>query len=125
MRSTLINLSKRLTIPRLSPSHTSARIVRFLGVTNGQDVESYDPIMILECSPDLVNDPADRDFDDQKLLMFVETCEEGILKDLDDHGGKWLGVGTPIGIVDDGDAVDDDLIWQAYLHDEKVETKDV
>mmetsp|Transcript_9220 Transcript_9220/g.11623 ORF Transcript_9220/g.11623 Transcript_9220/m.11623 type:complete len:125 (-) Transcript_9220:590-964(-) len=124
MRSTLINLSKRLTIPRLSPSHTSARIVRFLAF-NGQDVESYDPIMILECSPDLIHDPADRDFPDQKRLMFIETCDEGILKELNDHEGKWLDVGTPIGVVDDGDVVDKDWIWQAYLHEEKVETKDV
>ena len=118
MRSTLISLSKRVTIPRLSPSHTSARIVRFLA-KNGQEVESYDPIMILECSSNLVKDPADRDFPDQKLLMFVETCEEGTLKDLDDHEGKWLDVGTPIGTIDDGDGPDGDWIWQAYKHEEE------
>lgn len=118
MRSTLINLSKRLTIPRLSPTHTSARIHRFLA-KDQQYVENYDPIMILECSSDLVADPADRDFPDQKLFMFIETCEEGVLKDLNDHGGQWVDVGTPIGIVDDGDNVDMDWIWQGYLHDEK------
>ena len=107
-----------MTIPRLSPSHTKSRIVRFL-IKNEEQVESYDPMMILECSPDLINDPADRDFPDQKPLMFIETCDEGILKNLNDHGGKWLDVGTHIGIIDDGDDIDDDWTWQAYLHQEK------
>ena len=82
--------------------------------------------MVLECSSNLVADPADRDHPDQKLLMLVETCDEGILKKLDDHGGEWLDVGTPLGIVDDGDDVDGDWTWQAYLHDEgdDVEKKD-
>uniref|UniRef100_A0A7S2WKY4 Uncharacterized protein n=1 Tax=Eucampia antarctica TaxID=49252 RepID=A0A7S2WKY4_9STRA len=119
MRACLITqLSKRLTIPRLSPTHTSSRIVRLLSFPN-DSVESYDPIMILECSSDLRADPADRVTPDEKLLMFIETCDEGVLKDLNDHGGNWIDVGTSIGIVDDGDPVDGDWLWEAYLHNEE------
>jgi hypothetical protein len=32
---------------------------------------------------------------------------------------KWLKVGTPVGLIDDGEEVDGDWIWQAYL-DESV-----
>ena len=53
--------------------------------------------------------------------MFLETCDEGTLQGLNDHGGQWLDVGTPLGTIvdDDEEEVDGDWIWQAYLHDEK------
>ena len=122
MRATIINLSKRITVPKLSPSHTSARIIRFMLPSNPDlYVESYDPVMILECSSDLIADPADRDYPEQKPLMFIETMDEGNLKNLDDHDGKWIPVGTPIGTVDDGDVLDGDWTWQAYLHSENEE----
>lgn len=118
MRPTLINLlSKRITIPQLSPSHTSARILRFLPKANSY-VETYDPIMILECSEDLVSDPADRDYPDQKLIMIVETCDEGLVRNLNTHNGEWINIGTEVGIVDDDDPIDDNWTWQAYKHKE-------
>jgi len=127
MRATLITtLSKRITIPRLSPTHTSARIVRFLAPPQAT-LTSYDPIMVLECSSDLVADPADRAYPDQQLHMLIETCEEGSLgitkKEMEEYvgdgsGSSWLSVGTELGVVEDGDDVDGDWIWQGYLHDE-------
>jgi hypothetical protein len=51
MRSTLINLSKRVTIPQLSPTHTSARIIKLLqpaattsSTTTGTD-NSWKPLV--------------------------------------------------------------------------------
>ena len=32
---------------------------------------------------------------------------------------KWMKVGTNIGVIDDGDDIDGDWSWQAYLHDDK------
>jgi pyruvate/2-oxoglutarate dehydrogenase complex dihydrolipoamide acyltransferase (E2) component len=122
MRSTLISLSKRITIPQLSPTHTSARIIRFLTKPQS-NVETYDPVMILECSSDLIADKADRKYDDEKLFMFIETCDEGVITNLNDHGGQWLDVGTDIGIIqeeeEDDEEDDGEWIWQAYLHEEK------
>jgi len=74
-----------------------------------------------------VADPADRAYPDQQLHMFIETCEEGSLgitkKEMeefvgDGSGNSWLSVGTELGVVEDGDEVDGDWIWQGYLHDE-------
>ena len=148
MRSTLLNLSKRITIPQLSPTHTSARIIKLLQPlavhSSAEDattlnvmiyplVEAYDCIMILECSADLIADPADRDYDDQQLHMIIETCDEGLLKLNSDILSKlkpsesgdisievksdWMPIGTEIGVIDDDDEIDGDWIWQAYFHD--------
>lgn len=81
----------------------------------------------MECSPDLRADPSDRDFPEQTLEMIVETNDEGILRDLisvegdgaksgNESKSKWLKVGTPIGVIDDGEDVDGDWTWQAYIH---------
>ena len=140
-------MSKRVTIPQLSPTHTSARIIKLLqpaattsSTTTGTDnssnypfVESYDCIMILECSADLVADPADRDYEDQQLHMIIETCEEGFLKlnsgilsmlEASQQGDVMaqsktnrMPVGTEIGIIDDDDEIDGEWTWQAYFHD--------
>ena len=118
MHCSLRILSKRITIPRLSPSHTSARIIQFLK-KEGSEVRDYDPILILECSPDLKADVADRKFPDETLQMIIETNDEGVLRDLNaDHEDKlqWMKVGTPIGVIDDGDDIDGDWTWQGYLH---------
>ena len=123
MRSTAIAaMSKRMTIPRLSPSHTRARVVRFL-CEPGASVEEYQPVVILECSSDLVADPADRSSPDHKPMMLLETLEEGTLEKLNDWRGQWMDVGTEIGVIDDGDDVDFDWSWQAYLHDEDDEIR--
>jgi len=159
MRRTFITtLSKRITIPRLYPTHTTSRIVQILvppnnntttaasGITdttandNDTVVAAYDPVMILECSPDLIADPADRISPNHKPLMLIETCDEGhvvwdrerlrLLSEEngngsrdDDNGGdgEWLNVGTVVGVVDDGDDVDGDWLWEAYLHNDSEE----
>lgn len=119
MRRSLINLAKRITIPQLSPSHTKARVVRFT-VPEGSYTIPYDPILILECSPDLIADPADRKSDNHRPLMLLETQEEGVLEKLNDHGGGWLDVGTVLGEITEEDDEDEieDWTWQAYLHEE-------
>ncbi|GAX29227.1 hypothetical protein FisN_28Lu082 [Fistulifera solaris] len=113
----------RVTIPQLSPSHTQARIVQWLRA-NGDTVECYDPIFILECSPDVVT-PGYRTTEDHKPLMIVETHEEGILKKIESRCDVWRNVRQVIGEIDDGDDNDVDAdteivsewIWQAYSHE--------
>lgn len=120
MQRTLIVLSKRITIPKLSPTHTKSRIISF-DIANGDEVIEYDPVFTVECSSDFIT-PAYRDSPDQKLKMIVETQEEGIVTDLrTDLIGKWLDVGSNLGIVDDKDPLDGDWTWQAYTigEDEK------
>ena len=58
MRRSLANLlaannKKLITIPMLSPSHTSCRLVEILVPSGGRVVE-YTPIMIVRCSPDMI-----------------------------------------------------------------------
>ena len=100
--------------------------------------------MILQCSSNLIEDPANRKHVNEQLLMLVETCDEGIIKGLDyslvddddsgsGSGGKWLDVGTTIGFIEEEDDDNDDndegindndqpeFLWQAYLHEEKEE----
>ena len=60
--------------------------------------------------------------------MLIETCEEGVMElDVDgvmeEFGGRWLEVGTVLGVVEDGEEVDGDWIWQAYLHDDEDEVE--
>lgn len=110
-------LSKRIVIPRLSPTLTKARIIRF-EVSKGDQVSAYDPILVVECSPDLVT-PAYRDSPDQTVQMVVDTQDDGEATDLrTDLEGQWLDVDTTIGTIDDGDPVDGDWTWQANLHSE-------
>lgn len=117
-RTFLSLLSKRIVIPRLSPTHSSARIIR-LEVSNGQEVKAYDPIMILECSPDLVTE-AFRDTPNQKVRMMIDTQDEGVVRGLlEDWEGKMIDVGTPVGVIDDGEPIDGDWTWQAYLDNEE------
>ncbi len=117
----------RVTIPQLSPSHTQARIVQWLRA-DGDAVECYDPIFILECSPDLIT-PGYRIAEDHKPLMIVETHEEGLLKITESSCDVWRNVGQTIGDIDDGDVdatdtgVISEWIWQAYSHE--IDTDDV
>lgn len=112
-------LSKRITIPRLSPSHTQVRILRYeTNIANGRDIASYDPIMIVECSPDLVTAGL-REFPDERIKMLIDTQDEGVVRSLRAlEDTEWLAVGTHIGVIDDGDPIDGDWTWQAYLHTE-------
>lgn len=104
-------------MPQLSPSHTTARIIRF-EVANNQEVSDYDPLMIVECSPDFITE-AFRDTPDQRVQMMIDTQDEGIVQNLlekFEFEGKFLPVGTELGVIDDGDPIDGDWTWQAYLH---------
>ena len=115
MIRTLALLSKRITIPRLSPTHTESRITQFL-VQKGDEVEPYETVFIVECSPDFLT-PGFRETPDQKVSMIIENQEDGKITELlTDLLGKWLAVDTPIGILDDGDDIDGDWTWQAYTH---------
>eukprot|EP00546_Thalassionema_frauenfeldii_P006317 CAMPEP_0178924864 /NCGR_PEP_ID=MMETSP0786-20121207/17566_1 /TAXON_ID=186022 /ORGANISM="Thalassionema frauenfeldii, Strain CCMP 1798" /LENGTH=110 /DNA_ID=CAMNT_0020599627 /DNA_START=41 /DNA_END=370 /DNA_ORIENTATION=+ len=106
-RQTIPYLSKRITLPQLSPTHSKARIVRF-EVANGDSVTDYDPFMTIECSADMVTE-AFRDFPDQQAVMLIDTQEVGIIKGVK-HSliNQWIPVGTELGSIDDGDPIDGD-----------------
>lgn len=114
MHRTLPLLSKRIVMPMLSPTHTAARIIRF-EVANEEHVSDYDPVLTVECSPDLVTE-AFRDSPDEKIKMMIDTQDEGVIKNLLEDYEKPLPVGTELGIIDDGEPIDGDWTWQAYLH---------
>lgn len=128
MRQTLSLLTRKLiTIPSLSPTHTSSRIRSRLVPTRTHVVE-YQPILILVCSPDLIADPANRKSEFHEPRMLLESLEEGELRwnmDLITEGGEmdefWCPVGTVIGeIIDDendGEVVEE-WTWQAYLDED-------
>jgi hypothetical protein len=106
--------SKRITIPLLSPTHTQARLLK-LEVQQGYEVEAYDIVMRLECSPDFIS-IENRQHELETVHMVIDTQDEGIIRNLiEADPDKWLDVGTPVGIIDDGDEVDGDWIWQANL----------
>lgn len=122
-RSTMTCLRKaRVTIPQLSPTHTRAKIVQWCGTVDKNWVESYNPLFILQCSPDLITEGY-RQSPDHEPLMIVETHDEGQLT-LDEtiQLNQWYDVGTTVGEIDDGDSDDDDndgeWLWQAYSHGE-------
>lgn len=107
-------MSRRMTLPQLSPTHSQGRILK-IEVKNGTDVVAYDPILIVECSPDMVTE-AYRDSPNARPIMMIDTQEEGIVKELKDfYINQWIPVGTEIGIIDDGDPIDGEWTWQAYL----------
>jgi len=113
-------LSKRLKVPQLSPTHTRVKIIRWLS-PDGSSVVSYDPVLLVECSPDLVTE-AFRDYKSQTIVMMVDTQDEGDLRIHRNFGGnstnEWLDVGTELGIIDDGEPIDGDWLWQAYKDEE-------
>ena len=136
MRGSLAALyRKRLTIPQLSPTHTSARITQLLkpaeaaAAASYPSVEAYDPVFVLQCSSDLIADRAFRDYDDQMPSMIVETCDDGLLKwephivaEFERNGATdWLDVGTVVGVIDDeddheqGDDEEEDWLWQGEV----------
>ena len=115
-RTFITNLSKRITIPKLSPTHTRAKIVQIVA-PNNEHIQEYDPIMILQCSSDVITEGF-REYPNHEPVMIIDSQEEGIVCDIQETDiGKWLEVGTVIGKIDDDDPVDGDWIWQAYHHD--------
>ena len=118
MIRTLALLSKRITVPKLSPTHTQSKITKWL-VKDGDTVEPYETVFILDCSPDFLT-PGFRETPDQQVSMIIENQEDGVVSELDTGVlGKWLDVDTPIGVIDDGDDIDGDWTWQAYTHDKE------
>lgn len=131
MRRSICKLARKLvTIPRLAPTHTSARIVQRL-VPSGTHVVEYQPVMTLQCSSDMIADPADRLSPEHQQIMLLEVMEEGTIKwnrgieTIDEK--EWLSVGTVLGEVDDGDkdeeGIEEEWAWQAYLHDNSGESQ--
>lgn len=118
----------QVCIPQLSPSHTRAKIVKWcFDVSKPNDniyVSSYDPIFVLQCTPDLVTE-AYRESIDHEPMMIVEVHDEGILKLKEGiQLNKWYDCGIPIGEIFDGDEdpnYDGDWLWQAYSHQEEVQ----
>jgi pyruvate/2-oxoglutarate dehydrogenase complex dihydrolipoamide acyltransferase (E2) component len=109
-------MSKRITIPQLSPTHTQARLLKF-DVVEGATVEAYDLVLRLECSADFIS-IENRQHEHQTVKMVIDTQDEGVIKDLIDvDPEKWLKVGTPVGMIDDGEETDGDCcwIWQGHL----------
>mmetsp|Transcript_26198 Transcript_26198/g.56478 ORF Transcript_26198/g.56478 Transcript_26198/m.56478 type:complete len:141 (+) Transcript_26198:43-465(+) len=120
---------KLITLPRLSPTHTSSRLVQRL-VPSGSHVIEYQPVMTVQCSSDMIADPADRVTQDHQQIMLLEIMEEGSIKwnsesvEAMEERNEWVKVGTIIGEVSDGSEEDEEdgveieeWAWQAYLHD--------
>ena len=111
-------LSKVITIPQLSPTHTQARIVKWFAA-EGQRVQAYDLVLELQCSPDLVTEAFRTD--NALPVMVIDTQDEGILRNIVTNNKEWMNVGTKIGIIDEEEEEDDDIqidgtwTWQAYL----------
>jgi len=131
MRQTpLLLLRKIITIPSLSPSHTASRVLSRL-VPSNTHVTEYQPILLLQCSPDLIADPANRKSILHQPRMLLESLEEGKIRWRDDlileeeTGGKdetWYKVGMVIGEIiedDDDDDVVEEWTWQAYLDEQE------
>ena len=117
MFRTVTRLSKVITLPKLSPTHSQSRIVKWLA-NEGQQVNAYDLILEVECSADMVTE-AFRESPQECKVMVIDTQDEGVLRNLVEPSTKWMDVGTEIGIVDEGDDMDLDgpWTWQAYLKD--------
>ena len=123
-QTTTLLLRKLITIPSLSPTHTSSRILTRL-IPSQTHVIEYQPVLLLQCSPDLIADPADRKSKLHEPRMLLESMEEGVVRWRDDLSEeKWYDVGVVIGDIIEEDDDDDDgedieeWTWQAYL-DEK------
>ena len=114
-RRTFAQLSKVITIPKLSPTHTQSRIVSWLAA-EGQHVSAYDLVLELQCSADMVTE-AFRASPDECCVMVIDTQDEGILQNLKIPSDEWIDVGTEIGVIDEDDGMDIDgpWTWQAYL----------
>lgn len=134
----------RVTIPKLSPTHTRARILQFCPAgllppdhtkssSSSVYVECTDPFFVLECTSDLVAEGFRAYTEDGKEanpLVIVESHDEGdfgFLHDSSDGKGnqpairlnEWYDAGHTIGMIDDGDDDDDDTedwLWQAYSY---------
>lgn len=122
-RTLIRSLSRRMTLPQLSPTHSQGRIIR-LEVQDGSNVAAYDPILIVECSADMITE-AYREHPNDKLIMMIDTQEEGVIRDLKSfYINQWIPIGTELGVIDDGEPIDGEWTWQAYIDDAKYEQED-
>lgn len=113
-RTLVRSLSRRMTLPQLSPTHSQGRIIK-IEVQNGSSVSAYDPVLIVECSPDIITE-AHRDSPNHKVIMMIDTQEEGVIRDLKSfYIDQWIPIGTELGIIDDGEPVSGEWTWQAYI----------
>eukprot|EP00579_Thalassiosira_antarctica_P009051 CAMPEP_0201901542 /NCGR_PEP_ID=MMETSP0902-20130614/54486_1 /ASSEMBLY_ACC=CAM_ASM_000551 /TAXON_ID=420261 /ORGANISM="Thalassiosira antarctica, Strain CCMP982" /LENGTH=190 /DNA_ID=CAMNT_0048435505 /DNA_START=54 /DNA_END=627 /DNA_ORIENTATION=- len=123
MRRSITNLLARklITMPRLSPTHTSARLVQRL-VPSGSHVVEYQPVMTVQCSSDMISDdPAYRISPEHQPMMLIESMEEGRIEWNEEteviDRNELLNVGTALGKIDDGDddGDEEEWTWQAYF----------
>jgi pyruvate/2-oxoglutarate dehydrogenase complex dihydrolipoamide acyltransferase (E2) component len=113
-RTLIRALSRRMTLPQLSPTHSQSRILKW-EIENGSTVHAYDPVMVVECSMDMITAPYR---DGSKMLLVVDTQDEGMIRDLKTYYlNQWIPIGTELGIIDDGEPVDGEWLWQAYTTD--------
>ncbi len=124
----------RVTIPRLSPTHTQAKILRFCPSETLSPVplECTDALFVLECSPDIVTQAFREKHPDGMDVcprMIVESHDEGdFVPDPTLRLGEWYNVGETVGTIDDGDDDGDDgddWLWQAYSHEEGGEEREL
>lgn len=132
----------RVTVPRLSPTHTKAKIVKFCPPSLSDQLEGHpslpvhlectDALFVLECSPDLITEgfrEQNPDGSDVSPSMIVESHDEGdFALDPKIRLGEWYDVGEPIGTIDDGDeddASEEEWLWQAYSYEENAEEREL
>lgn len=104
------------SIPKLSPTHTKCRILKW-EVAENDYVNENDTVLVVECSPDLYQDHK-IDSSPKNTVMVIDTQDEGNVKNLiplNTKKNEWLDVGTQIGLIDDDEEVDGDWMWQGYL----------
>ena len=109
-RTLLRSLSKRITIPKLSPTHSKVQIQQIL-IPHNNYINEYEPIMIVKCSPDVVT-KGFRESENHMPIMIIDSQEEGIVEWKSEKitENVWLDAGTVIGKIDDGEEVDGDWI---------------
>ena len=77
-RPFLLQLSKRICVPCLLPSHTKVSIKQYeKNVAHGMSVSAYNSILIAECSPNLVTAGV-QEFPNKTLQMMIDTQDKGI-----------------------------------------------
>jgi hypothetical protein len=110
---------------------TRARVHKWLKDPKFRDqsIECYEPLFVLECSPDLLSSGY-RVHENHQPLMIIEAHDEGILnihQDLflepnEEDADQWYPVGHVLGEIDDDDDDDtevSDWLWQAYSYTEE------
>lgn len=130
VRRTLHQLKRaKIVIPQLSPTLSKARIYKWLKdpssiVAKTSYIECYEPLFVLQCSPDLLSSGYQK-HQNHKPLMLIEAHDEGMLQISEEvlqssASGKWFPVGHFLGTIDDDDDDDDaaEWLWQAYSYEE-------